>query len=119
ARYDAALAQMPALTLPTVREGVAHAYHLYPVLLNMEMLRVDRRQVFEALRAEGIGVNVHYIPVYWHPYYVAQGYERGACPVAEDAYMRLLSLPIFPDMTEADQDDVLAALEKVLAAYRR
>ena len=119
AMYDAALSERYDINVPNVRPNASHAYHLYPVLLNLETLRVDRRQVFEALRAEGIGVNVHYIPVYWHPYYEARGYTKGLCPVTEDAYMRLLSLPMFPEMTPADLEDVLAALDKVLSAYRR
>lgn len=119
AQYDSAFAAMPEITIPTVRDGITHAYHLYPVLLDLEDLTVDRRQVFEALRAEGIGVNVHYIPVYWHPYYQQRGYERGLCPIAEDVYERLLSLPLFPTMSSADLEDVLEAFTKVLGAYRR
>jgi len=117
--YDRALAGSPYVKTVQVRAGVSHAYHLYPVLLQLENLRVDRRQVFEALRAEGIGVNVHYIPVYWHPYYAQLGYAKGLCPVSEEAYARLLSLPIFPEMSEQDAADVVAALEKVGAAYQR
>lgn len=115
--YDAAFANMPQIRVPGVGEGVSHAYHLYPVVLELAHFRVDRKQIFEALRAEGIGVNVHYIPVYWHPYYQKLGYERGLCPQAESAYEGLLSLPMFPEMTRQDFEDVIAALEKVIAAY--
>lgn len=117
-RYNSIFAQMPEITTLAVQPEANHAYHLYPVLLNLEHLSVDRRSVFEALRAEGIGVNVHYIPVYWHPYYAELGYARGLCPVAEDAYSRLLSLPMFPTMSNSDFEDVIEALEKVLSAYR-
>ena len=72
-----------------------------------------------SLRAENIGVNVHYIPVPWHPYYERLGFRRGGWPVAEDAYERMLSLPIFPSMTDADVDDVVHAVDKVLGHYRR
>jgi perosamine synthetase len=119
ATYDAAFADRDEITVPEVRANVSHAYHLYPILLNLHAFSADRRQIFEALRAEGIGVNVHYIPVYWHPYYQERGYAKGLCPVAEDAYERLLSLPIFPEMTLSDVEDVLAAVDKVIAAYRR
>jgi len=119
AQYDAVFATMPEISVPGVRPGVSHAYHLYPILLNLDLFSVDRGQIFEALRAEGIGVNVHYIPVYWHPYYQNLGYARGLCPVTEDAYRRLLSLPIFPEMTNADFEDVIEALNKVFSAYRR
>lgn len=118
AMYDHVFAAMPEITVPEVDARASHAYHLYPVLLNLDHLRVDRRQVFEALRAEGIGVNVHYIPVYWHPYYQGLGYSKGLCPVAEDAYERLLSLPMFASMSNSDFEDVAAAMEKVIGAYR-
>lgn len=119
AQYDAFFANMPEITMQKVRKGASHAYHLYPVLLNLDRLKVGRRQVFEALRAEGIGVNVHYIPVYWHPYYQNLGYKRGLCPAAEDAYERLLSLPMFAAMSNSDFEDTAAAIEKVISAYRR
>ncbi len=72
-----------------------------------------------ALRAENIGATVHYVPVYWHPYYRALGYARGLCPRAEQAFERLLTLPLFPAMTERDVDDVVAAVRKVLGHYLR
>ena len=113
ARYIAALAGVPGVRLPAVAPDVRHAWHLFPVLLDLERLAVDRRAVFVALRAEGIGVNVHYIPVYWHPYYARRGYRRGLCPVAEWAYERLLTLPLFPAMDDRDVDDVVRAVVKV------
>jgi dTDP-4-amino-4,6-dideoxygalactose transaminase len=70
------------------------------------------------LRAENIGVNVHYIPVPWHPYYQALGYEKGHWPVAEQAYERLITLPLWAGMTDADVDDVICAVNKVCDAYR-
>jgi dTDP-4-amino-4,6-dideoxygalactose transaminase len=82
-------------------------------------LTADRRTVFAALRAEGIGVNVHYIPVYWHPYYQRLGYEKGLCPRAEAAYERLLTLPLFPGMSDQDLDDVVHGTRKVLGHFAR
>jgi perosamine synthetase len=114
ARYREAFAGLAGLSLPAVAPDVRHAYHLFPVLLDLDRLVADRRTVFRALRAEGIGVNVHYIPVYWHPYYRGLGYEKGLCPRAEAAYERLLSLPIFPAMNDRDVEDVVAAVRKVL-----
>lgn len=119
ARYHAALGGLTGLTLPAVAADVRHAWHLYPVLLDLERLSADRRTIFSALRAEGIGVNVHYIPVYWHPYYRGLGYEKGLCPRAEAAYDRLLSLPMFPAMDDRDVDDVVAAVRKVLGHFAR
>ena len=119
ARYTEAFGGVPELEPPTVPAWARPAWHLYVVRLNLERLRAGRREVFAALRAEGIGVNVHYIPVPWHPYYQALGHRRGQWPVAEAEYERLLSLPMWAGMTPADVDDTIAAVTKVLAAYRR
>lgn len=118
--YDAALADMPGVTPLKRCENVDHAYHLYVIQLNMDQLRVDRVAIFRALRAEGIGVNVHYIPVHLHPYYRQWlGTGPGDCPVTEAAYERLITLPIFPAMSDQDIDDVITACHKVMSAYRR
>lgn len=118
-RYLVALKDLPGLTLPRVVADVRHAWHIFPVLVEPERLRVGRDEVFAALRAENIGVTVHYVPAYWHPYYARLGYPRGLCPIAEDATSRIFSLPIFPGMTDADVEDVVVALWKVLGHYRR
>jgi perosamine synthetase len=118
AQYDRLFAQFPEITPLRTREEVSHAYHLYVVQLNLDRLRVGRAEVYAALRAEGIGVNVHYIPVHLHPYYRNQfGTAPGLCPVAEAAYERILSLPMFPAMSDADVEDVRIALRKVCDAY--
>ena len=96
---------------------VEPAWHLYVIKLNLERLRVGRKEIFAALRAENIGINVHYIPVYWHPFYNQLGYEKGICPRAEAAYEQLIVLPLFPAMVNQDIDDVVYAVSKVLAAY--
>jgi perosamine synthetase len=118
-RYLVALKDLPGLTVPRVAPEVRHAWHIFPVLVEPARLRVGRDEVFAALRAEGIGVTLHYVPAYWHPYYERLGYARGLCPIAEDATSRLLSLPIFPGMSDADVEDVVAALWKVLGQYKR
>ncbi|NHC46375.1 DegT/DnrJ/EryC1/StrS family aminotransferase [Motilibacter aurantiacus] len=110
ARYDQLLSGVPGLRLPTRRADVEPAWHLYSV----RVLDGRRREVFDRLRAAGIGVQVNYIPVYWHPVFADLGYRRGMCPVAEAAYAEQLSLPLFPDMTDADQDRVVEALRGVL-----
>lgn len=120
ARYTVAFAHLAEITLPAVRAGVKPAWHLYPIRLNLEMLNADRNEIFRALRAENIGVNVHYIPVHYHPYYRDRfGYRGGEYPVAEDAYERLISLPMFHGMTERDVEDVIRAVLKVLNHYAR
>lgn len=111
-RYDERFAEMPYVQPLHVRGDVAHAYHLYMVQFETE--RMSRAEIFKALRAENIGVNVHYIPVHLHPYYQKRlGTGRGMLPVVEAAYDRLITLPIFPDMSDADVDDVVFACQKL------
>jgi perosamine synthetase len=118
-RYVAALKDQPGLTLPEVVPDARHAWHIFPVLLEPARLTADRAAVYAALRAENIGVTFHYVPAYWHPYYASRGYSRGLCPVAEDAAGRLLTLPLFPGMTDGDVADVITAVGKVLGHYLR
>jgi perosamine synthetase len=118
-RYRSALGEQRGLTMPTTASDVRHAWHIFPILLDLERLAMDRERIFAALRAENIGVALHYIPAYWHPYYERLGYRRGLSPVAEDVCGRLLTLPMFPAMSDADVDDVVTALAKVLGHYAR
>jgi len=118
ARYASAFCDLEGLTMPAVRADVNPAWHLYPIRLNLEKLSADRGQIFRALRAENIGVNVHYIPVHLHPYYRDHlGYRAGEYPIAENAYERLISLPMFHGMTDGDVGDVIAAVKKVVLAF--
>jgi len=108
------------VTLPAVREGVNPAWHLYPIRLNLEALSVGRSEIFRALRAENIGVNVHYIPVHLHPYYRERfpvTAREGSFPIAESAYERLISLPMFHAMSDEDVSDVVRAIHKVIGYY--
>jgi len=116
AQYTAAFRELAAIVSPTVREGVDPAWHLYPVRLNLEMLTAGRGEIFRALRAENIGVNVHYIPVHRHPYY-RERFPNENYPVAEDAYERLISLPMFHSMTAQDVEDVIHVVTKVVDYY--
>jgi perosamine synthetase len=118
ARYNETLCSLSAVTLPAVRDDVLPAWHLYPVRLDLDSLSADRAEIFQALRAENIGVNVHYIPVHLHPYYRDRfGYKPGDYPVAESAYERLISLPMFHGMSDRDVHEVVSALRKVTAEY--
>jgi UDP-4-amino-4,6-dideoxy-N-acetyl-beta-L-altrosamine transaminase len=118
AAYCARLAGLPGLILPTVRTEVNPAWHLYAVRVSAAHLMVGRAEIFRALRAENVEVNVHDIPVHLHPYYRERfGYKGGEFPVAEAAYQQLLSLPMSPAMTDADVDDVVRAMGKVLEHY--
>jgi len=116
--YSDAFRQLPGITPLAVRKGNFHAFHLYVIRLNLGTLKAyDRAFFFRALRAEGIGVNVHYVPVHLHPYYqTLLGTKKGDCPVAESAYECILSLPVFPQMTSDDVRDVIHAVDKVMRA---
>jgi perosamine synthetase len=118
ARYNDALRSFSSLVLPNVQDRVLPAWHLYPVRLKLDSLSVSRAEIFQALRAENIGINVHYIPVHLHRYYRDRfGYKPGDFAVAESAYGRLISLPMFHGMTDRDVNDVISALRKVMAEY--
>jgi perosamine synthetase len=117
AQYQAAFGDWPAIITPRVRRGVDPAWHLYPIRLQLEMLTVGRAEIVRALRAENIGVSVHYIPVHRHPYYRDRFKDTEIYTVAEDAYERLISLPIFHSMTDQDVQDVISALHKVLSHF--
>ncbi len=94
------------MTLPTQRDGVSPVWHFYPI----RVLDGRRREVFDRLRASGIGVQVNYIPVYWQPYFEDLGYLRGMCPVAESYYEQEISLPIFADLDDARLEQVVDAV---------
>jgi perosamine synthetase len=116
--YEAALRGIPGVTPPAVRPDANPAWHLYPIRLDLEKMAADRGEVFRALRAENIGVNVHYIPVHLHPYYRKRfEYKGGEFPVAENAYERLISLPMFHGMSDCDAQDVIQAVTKVVGNY--
>jgi perosamine synthetase len=119
AQYTSAFTELAGIVPPAVRPGVNPAWHLYPIRLHLEKLSANRAQVFRALRAENIGVNIHYIPVHRHPYYRDRfGYKGGEFPVAEEAYDRLISLPMFHGMSDEDVQDVIHAVSKVAAHFR-
>ncbi len=118
--YTAAFREVPGVIPPAVRTGVTPAWHLYPIRLDLQRLTADRAQIFRALRAENIGVNVHYIPVHLHPYYRERfGSTGGEFPVAEDGYARLISLPMFHGMSDQDVEDVIRAITKVFSCFAR
>jgi perosamine synthetase len=118
--YTAVFSEIPGAIPPAERTGTNPAWHLYPIRLEPEKLTADRTQIFSALRAENIGVNVHYIPVHLHPYYRERfGFRGGEFPVAEDAYTRLISLPMFHGMSSQDVKDVILAITKVFSTYSR
>lgn len=119
ASFNRAFAGLEAVITPAESHDVKAAYHIYVIQLRPERLKVGRRAVFEALRAEGIGVNVHYVPVHLHPYYQREfGYKKDDFPRAEGYYERAITLPVFPQMNEKDVADVVGAVHKVISYYR-
>lgn len=113
-RYDELLAGLP-LTTPWQSPNARSALHLYPIVLDPQRSPRNRREVFDGLRAAGIGVNVHYIPVHTQPYYRRLGFAPGDFPEAERYYAGAISLPMFPTLTHAQQDEVVAALRSLVA----
>src|ERR1700677_88526 len=111
-RYDTAFAELAGVRPLATRAGITQPCHLYVVEHDLERLAATRTEMFHALRAEGIGVNVHYVPVHLHPFYQQRfGTRPGLCPTAERLYERILSLPIFPLMQDSDVEDVVTAMQ--------
>ncbi|GAA0318747.1 UDP-4-amino-4,6-dideoxy-N-acetyl-beta-L-altrosami ne transaminase [Bacillus carboniphilus] len=117
--YNEAFKDINEIQIPYQDQSGSSSWHLYIIRLNLEKLLGSRKKVFEALLNENIGVNVHYIPVHLLPYYSQLGYQRGICPNAEKLYEEIITLPLFPAMTEEDVNDVIAAVNKVINNYRK
>lgn len=118
-RYNEAFAEMKEIMAPMESADVKAAYHIYVIQLRTELLKVGRKEVFEALKAENVGVNVHYMPLHLHPFYQREfGYKKGDYPKAERYYERAITLPIFPKMSDEDVEDVIKAVSKVIRYYK-
>ncbi|MGE3728765.1 MAG: UDP-4-amino-4,6-dideoxy-N-acetyl-beta-L-altrosamine transaminase [Candidatus Sericytochromatia bacterium] len=112
-RYNQHLAKLPLRT-PWQHPDSYSGQHLYIVRLNLDQVSVSHRAVYETLKAAGIGVNIHYIPIYSHPYYAQMGFQPTDFPESEQYYQEALTLPLFPTLTESEQDEVISQLRKVL-----
>lgn len=119
AKYDAAFRQMPEIQVQEEIPESDTTRHLYILRIRPEMLTIDRKGFFEAMAAENIMCNVHYIPVYYFPHYQRLGYEKGLCPKAEKLYDEMMSLPLYYSMTDQDAEDVIAAVRKIVEYYRK
>ena len=118
AAYNKAFAEMEEIITPPHDGG--HAYHIYVIQLRLEMLAADRKKIFEALRAENIGVQVHYVPLHLHPFCKNSfGYRQGDYPVSERYYSRAITLPLFPAMSDEDTRDVINGVRKVIVRFER
>lgn len=114
-KYDKQLSDLP-IVLPWQHPDSYTGLHLYVIRLNLDKINISRREVFEALRAEGIGVNIHYIPVYHQPYYRQYGFKPGYCIEAEQYYASAISLPMYPKLSDSDHNFVCQTLRKILEA---
>lgn len=119
ATYNDAFSQYPELRIPGVRSDVHHAWHLYTLRLNLELLSIGRNEFIEQLGALNIGTSVHFIPIHHHEYYAKKyAYDQEALPIATSAYRSEVSLPIYPSMTDGDISDVICTVEKIVVSNR-
>jgi len=119
-RYHQAFSDEPALKLLTCAPEHKPAYHLYVLVIRTEMLRADRDQIMNAVQAEGIGIGIHFRSIPEHPYYRQKyGYQKGSLPIAEYASERVLSIPLFPAMTDPEVEDVITVVQKIIDSYRK
>lgn len=117
-QYEKAFLNIPEIILQEEIPEADTCRHLYILQLDLEKLSCTRRQFFDAMAAENIQPQVHYVPVYWFPYYQDLGYPKGLCPIAEKIYSRIMSLPLYPKMTDRDVKDVIHAVEKIVENYQ-
>lgn len=118
-KYDVAFNKIPEIILQKEIEESDTCRHLYIIRLDLNRLTCNRCQFFNAMSAENIQCQVHYVPVYWFPYYRHLGYKRGLCPNAEEVYKGIMSIPLYPKMTDQDVEDVINAVLKVVENYRK
>lgn len=117
-RYNEAFKEISEITIPYEEEYSNSGWHLYVIKFDLESFNCTRRNIFEALQGENIGVNVHYIPVYKHPYYEKLGYKKNLCKNTEQLYNSIVTLPLFPKMNEKDITDVIKAVEKIVYVFK-
>lgn len=116
-KYNEAFADMPQIIVQQEIPESDTTRHLYILRLNTEKLKCDRRMFFDAMIKENIRPQVHYLPVYWHSYYEKLGYEKGICPNAEKLYEEIMSIPLYYSLTDAEVEDVIKAVKKIVAYY--
>lgn len=118
-RYNEAFADVPEIIVQKEIPESDTTRHLYILRLNLEKLTCDRRQFFDAMCAENVRTQVHYLPVYHHSYYEKLGYPKGLCPNAEKFYDEVMSIPLYPSLMGDEVEDVIRAVKKVAAYYRK
>lgn len=116
-RYNEAFGKIPEIIVQREIAESDTCRHLYLIRLDFEKLTCTRRQFFDAMAAENVQCQIHYVPVYWFPYYRHLGYEKGLCPRAEEVYKGIMSIPLYPKMTDEDVEDVIHAVKKIVENY--
>ncbi len=119
ARYNEAFKDIPELFIQKEIPESDTSRHLYIIQLKLDKLNCTRRQFFDAMSAEGVQCQIHYVPVYWFPFYEHRGYKKGLCPNAEYMYKGIMSIPLYPKMSDKDVEDTIAAVKKICEAYRK
>lgn len=118
-RYNEAFSNLPEIILQNEPEGTEAGRHLYVIRLDLEKLNCSRVEFYNAMAAEGIQCQVHYVPVYWSPYYQGLGYKKGICPNVEKVYSGIMSIPLYPKLTDDEVGDVIEAVKKVIDFYKK
>lgn len=118
-KYDEAFSRIPEIFVQKEIAESDTCRHLYIIQLKLDMLKCSRREFFDAMSAENVQCQIHYIPVYWFPYYQHLGYEKGLCPKAEEMYKGIMSIPLYPRMSDQDVEDVIHAVNKLIENYRK
>jgi UDP-4-amino-4,6-dideoxy-N-acetyl-beta-L-altrosamine transaminase len=118
-KYLSELKDVDEIILPNDTEDEKSSWHIFVIKLKLDSLTGTRKEIYGSFLKENIGVNVHYIPVYLHPYYQELGYSKGICPKAEQYYEQIITLPLFPAMTQEDVEDVILSVKKIINQYRK
>lgn len=118
-KYNETFEKIDEIIIPFQLDYVDSSYHLYVIQLNLEKIKCGRKKIFDELRKQNLGVQVHYIPVYYHPYYQELGYKKGLCPNAEWLYERIISIPLFPKMRDEDADGIMNKIENIINKYSK
>lgn len=116
--YNKAFNDIEEIITPFQLEHVNSSWHLYVIQFELDKLMVNRKKIFDELRKNNLGIQVHYIPVYYHPYYQHLGYKKGLCPNAEWLYKRIISIPLYPNMSDDDVNIVITEMENIINKYK-
>jgi len=118
-QYNEAFSKMPQITIQKEIPESDTTRHLYIIRINSDSLKVGREEIYKAINAENVGLQVHYMPVYHHPYYQKLGYKKGLCPVAESLYEEIITIPLYYSLTNEDIESIINAITKVVDYYRK